>query len=100
AIATSSIATTPTTSSTIASTALSEEERRDQQRGAKRHPDLGKPTQMESAIHGSQSSNRDSQVRSTAAHRLEKIEQLEKRVVLVRIISIARAGNDFGPIPG
>ncbi|MFN5852396.1 MAG: hypothetical protein ACK44Q_11265, partial [Pirellulaceae bacterium] len=30
-----------------------------QQRRAQRHPDLGKPTQTESAIHGSQSSNRD-----------------------------------------
>jgi hypothetical protein len=50
---------TAATSTTIAATALSEEKRGDQQRGAKRHPDMGKPTQMESAIHGSQSSNRD-----------------------------------------
>ncbi len=38
-------------------------------------------------------------MRSTAALRLAKIGQLEKRVVLVRIISSERAGNDFGPIP-
>jgi hypothetical protein len=51
------------TATAITAAALSKQKRGDQQRGAERHPDLGKPTQTESAIHGSQSSNRDSQVR-------------------------------------